>query len=327
MGFAVGVIGAGTHGTRYLRHLARGDVPGLHAVALCRRNQEAGHRLAAQFAVPWFAEAETLIADAGVEGVIIATPPSTHFPLARLALAVGKPVLLEKPMTGTLAEARELAALAASSKAPALMVAQTLRWHPALRRARELWPQLGRVHLVRLAQRLQPTTLPWQYDPGATVGGSVLLTGVHLFDLVRWLTGREFVRVDSRQRQVRNPAVEDFFLARAELDDGCWVSLEVSKYTESRAGWLEAVGEQGQLAVDYQGGQLLLRQGRQEVREQLAGDAPTLPGLLAQWRDASEGRLAVPVTAVDGLRTLEVVEACYRSAAIGKPFDVNRFDF
>ncbi len=313
----VGVIGAGTHGARYLRHIARGDVPGLRAVALCRRDEVAGRRLAAELDIRWIGRADDLLADRRIAAVIIATPPSTHFPLAARALAAGKPVLVEKPMTGTLAEARELADLAARPSAPSLMVAQTLRWHPALQRARALWSELGRVHLVRLAQRLQPTTLAWQRAIAETVGGSVLLTGVHIFDLARWLTGREFARIDSRQRRVLNPVVEDLFLASAELDDGCWVSLEVSKYTQSRACWLEAVGERGQLAVDYLGASLVWRRGREEVREEYDGAAPTLPGVLAAWRDAVLGRAAVPVTAVDGLRTLEIVDGCYRSAAAG----------
>ena len=313
----VGLVGAGTHGSRYLRHLARGDVPGLRAVAFCRRGEEAGRRLSDELGIPWRARAEELIDDPRVGAVIVATPPSTHFTLARQALRAGKPVLLEKPMTGTLDEARELAALAQAPGAPVLMVAQTLRWHPALLRARALWPQLGRVHLVRLAQRLQPTTLNWQRNAAETVGGSVLLTGVHIFDLARWLTGREFAVVDSRQRQVLNPVVEDLFLARAELDDGCWVSLEVSKYTRSRACWLEAVGQEGQIAVDYQSGEVILRRDRQEVRERADAGAPTLPGVLEAWRDAILGSRAVPVTAQDGLRTMEIVDACYRSAAAG----------
>lgn len=216
-------------------------------------------------------------------------------------------------MTGTLAEARELAA--AASQPTAVMVAQTLRWNPVLVRARELWSELGRVHLVRLAQRLAPTTLAWQRQRDETVGGSVLLTGVHLFDLVRWLTGREVVQVESRQRQVLNPVVEDLFLARAELDDGAWASFEVSKYTQSRAGWLEAVGERGQLAVDYFEGGLVLRRDREEHREQIDARVPTLPPALAAWRDALDAGGPMPVTVVDGLRTLEIVAACYESAA------------
>jgi len=267
--------------------------------------------------VPWFARGEDLIASGQVQAVIIATPPRSHLELAAQALAAGKPVLLEKPMTGTVAEARRLAAQATAPGAPPLMVAQTLRWNPVLQRARALWAELGPVHLIRLAQRLQPTTLAWQRELTETVGGSVLLTGVHLFDLVRWLSGREFVRIEARQRQVLNPVVEDLFLARAELDDGCWASLEVSKYTRSRAGWLEAVGEAGQLAVDYQEGGLIWRHGQEEVREAIAATAPTLPAMLAAWRDAVEQKTPVPVSVVDGLRTLEVVDACYRSAQAG----------
>jgi predicted dehydrogenase len=318
----IGVIGAGTHGARYLRHLVRGDVPGMRAVALCRRDEEAGRRLSGELDVPWFAHAGQLVADPRVAAVIIATPPNTHYPLSCQVLDAGKPVLLEKPMTGTLDEARKLAERAQAPDAPVLMVAQTLRWHPALLRARELWPRLGRVHHVRLAQRLQPTTLAWQRNLSETVGGSVLLTGVHIFDLARWLTGREIVMLESRQRQVLNPVVEDFFLARAQLDDGCWVSLEVSKYTQSRACWLEAVGEDGQLAVDYQTGRILLRCGREEVREHVDGGVPTLPGVLESWRDAILGRQAAPVTSIDGLRTMEIVDACYRSAATGETVDL-----
>jgi len=264
--------------------------------------------------VSWFADGDALIADPEVQAVVIATPPSTHAHYATRALAAGKPVLLEKPMTGTLDEARKLADLAASHGAPPMMVAHTLRWNPVLRRARDLWPQLGRVHLVRLAQRLEPTTLTWQRNLEESVGGSVLLTGVHIFDLVRWLTGHEVVRIQSHQRQVINPVTEDLFLARAELDDGCWASFEVSKYTRSRACRLEAVGEDGQLFVDYLEGGLTLRRGREEIREEIDAGAPTLPAMLAAWRDAINGTGAIPVTAVDGLRTLEMVAACYRSA-------------
>ncbi|HOX25109.1 MAG TPA: Gfo/Idh/MocA family oxidoreductase [Candidatus Krumholzibacteria bacterium] len=316
MTLRVGIVGAGIHGTRYLRHLEH-DAPGLAPAALCRRDPRAGQELGAGLGIPWFASYEDLIDHPGVDSVIVATPPASHFAIAARALAAGKPVLVEKPMTGTLAEARRLATLAAAPGAPLLMVAQTLRWNPVLQRVRSLWPRLGRVHLVRFAQRLAPTALTWQREPAETVGGSVLLTGVHGFDLVRWLTGREFRRMDSRQRQVLNPVVEDLFLARAELDDGCWVSCEVSKFTQSQACWLEAVGEAGQIWADYLDGGLVLRCGREEFRETVDARSPTLPSVLDAWRDAIERERPAPVTAVDGLRTLEVADACYRSQRRG----------
>jgi len=216
-------------------------------------------------------------------------------------------------MTGSLGEAERLAELATESEA-SLMVGHSLRWNPVLLKVRELWPRLGTVRLVRLAQRLAPTALPWQRDVEQTVGGSVLLTGVHLFDLVRWLTGAEFVSVDSRQRQVLNPVVEDQFLARAVLTDGCWASLEVSKHTQSRACWLEAVGDKAQLQADYLRGGVLLRRGAEEERFAVSAQAPTLPLMLADWLTAINTGGRPPVTVDDGLATLQVVAACYRSA-------------
>ncbi|HPF69467.1 MAG TPA: Gfo/Idh/MocA family oxidoreductase [Candidatus Krumholzibacteria bacterium] len=315
--FRIGVIGAGSHGARYLRHAAA-DVPGMAAVALCRRDPAAAAALAGALGVRAHADPQALIADPDVDGVIIVTPPSSHFALAAAVLAAGKPLLLEKPMTGTLDEAVRLAALDAAAEHP-LMLAQSLRWNPVIAQVRALWPRLGRVHLVRAAQRLAPTTLAWQRDPAVTVGGSVLLTGVHIFDTVRHLTGCEFVEIDSRQRRVQNPAVEDLFLARGRLDDGCWVDMEVSKYTRSRACWLEAVGEDGQLWADYLQGGIVLRTGGDEERFDVSAAVPTLPPLLADWLAVVRGGTAPPVGATDGVATLKVAEACYRSDAAGAP--------
>ncbi|MBK8165801.1 MAG: Gfo/Idh/MocA family oxidoreductase [bacterium] len=315
MEFRIGIIGAGAHGERYLRHGLR-DVPGMTVTAVCRRDRRAGAKLAAHYAVRYLPEAPDVVAAPDVDGVVVCTPPSSHGGLAASVMAAGKPLLLEKPMTGTLGEAEHLAALDTGAAAP-LFLGQSLRWNPVILKARELWPRLGRVHLVRLAQRLAPTTLPWQRDPAQTVGGSVLLTGVHLFDLARFLTGREFARVDSRHWQVAHPVVEDFFLARAELDDGCQVSLEVSKYTDSRAQWLEAVGEHGQLWADYLTGGLVLRQGRSAERFDVDATVPTLPAMLRDWLACVTAGARPPVGALDGLATLRVVDACYRSAAAG----------
>ena len=316
MTFRIGVVGAGTHGERYVRHGLQ-DVPGMTVTALCRRNSAAGRKLAAQYGVRYHAEPESLIKDPEVDGVVVCTPPSSHFELARSVLASGKSLLLEKPMTGLLHQAERLVELDTEAPHP-LMLAQALRWNPVILKVRQLWSSLGRVHLIRLAQRLAPTTLDWQRNLAETVGGSVLLTGVHIFDLARFLSGQEFMTVDSRQRQVLNPVVEDFFLARATLSDGSQVSLEVSKYTHSRACWLEAVGEEGQIMADYLDGGLLVRRGRDEEKFDISAAAPTLPLLLKDWLVSVRDGLPPPVTVQDGLATMRVVEACYRSAAAGR---------
>lgn len=315
MSFRIGVIGAGTHGTRYLRHAAN-DVQGMSVGGLNRRTESVGQQLAKELNSTYFPTAEELVHSPQVDGVIICTPPSSHFQLAQLAIQEGKPLLIEKPMTGSLNEALALAQL--PPKAPVL-VGQTLRWNPVIQKVAALWPTLGKVHHLRLAQRLEPTTLAWQKDPKETVGGSVLLTGVHIFDLARHLTGREFTEVDSRQDAILNPVVEDIFLARARLDDGCWVSLEVSKYTQSRACWLEAVGEKGQIFADYLNGGIVRRQGTEEERFDISARIPTLPLILRDFMALAQGQIENPVPLKDGLATIALADACYRSARELKP--------
>lgn len=317
MTFRLGVIGAGSHGERYLRH-ATVDVPGLAAAGLMRRDVKTGEELARKWDCNYFRRPQDMVNDPGIDGVVVCTPPSSHCELATLVLKSGKPLLLEKPMTATVQEARALATLARKVGPTALMMAHTLRWNPVISKAKELWPRLGKVHLVRLAQRLAPTNLSWQRNLAETVGGSVLLTGVHLFDLVRFLTGAEFLEIDSRQEQVLNPVVEDFFLARGRLSNDGWVSLEVSKYTQSRACWLEAVGEKGQIWADYQHGGIVLREGNQEIRFDVDAKSPTLPAVLTDWLAAVLGEKSLAVSAEDGLASLEVVDACYRSAIKGR---------
>ena len=310
MTFRIGLIGAGTHGTRYLRHAGQ-DVPGMEVAALCRRDRVVGEQLADGLGCRYHAEPMDLIQDPQVDGIVICTPPSTHFELATAVLAAKKPLLLEKPMTATLGQAERLWDLDKANSGPPLMLAQTLRWNPVIQKVRRLWPRLGRVHLVRMAQRLQPTALAWQRDPAITVGGSVLLTGVHLFDTVRFLTGQEFVEVESLRKNILNPVAEDLFLARAVLSDGCWASLEVSKYTQSRSCWLEAVGEAGQIWADYQNGGIILRKGTTEEPFEVSAAVPTLPLVLADWLTAIRDGAPPPVGVADGVATMRVVDACY----------------
>ena len=117
--------------------------------------------------------------------------------------------------------------------------------------------------------------------------------------------------------------VEDLFLARGVMADGCWVSLEVSKYTRSRACWLEAVGEDGQLFADYLNGGLVLRQGAAEERFDVSARVPTLPLVLQDWLQSVQEKTPPPVGLGDGVATIRMVDACYRSAACGGEVSVD----
>jgi predicted dehydrogenase len=80
---------------------------------------------------------DSVLADPAVTAVAIATPAATHYDLVRAALEVGKHVLVEKPLTPSLAEGQKLAALARRSGL-VLMCDHTYCYTPAVLRIREL---------------------------------------------------------------------------------------------------------------------------------------------------------------------------------------------
>jgi predicted dehydrogenase len=84
-----------------------------------------------------------------VDGVVIATPVLTHYQLAKEALSHGKHVLVEKPLTASVAEAEELVALAHEQQR-ILMVGHTFEYNPAVNELRKLVQsgELGKIYCV-----------------------------------------------------------------------------------------------------------------------------------------------------------------------------------
>ena len=71
-----------------------------------------------------------LLEDSKIEGIVVATPAETHFRLVKECLLAGKDVLVEKPMALSVAEGKELNAIAKLNKR-ILMVGHVLHYHPA----------------------------------------------------------------------------------------------------------------------------------------------------------------------------------------------------
>jgi predicted dehydrogenase len=319
----VGLIGLGVHGRRYAKHLAEG-VSGVRLVAVCRRHRAEVDRAASELKVTGYDDPEALLDDPEVHAVLIVTPPPSHLSLAALAIERGKPVLLEKPLTQTLAEGQDLAAYVGRNSTP-LFLAQTLRYNPALLLARRELRKLGPIRSITASQRLPRAELAWQNNEATNPLGSILNTGVHLFDLVRWMFGLEFDRVYCQAHRAENPFHEDFFKVQAALQNNdALVALEVAKCTASRSSNLEIVGAQGQLWVDYHADSVTLLQGTDRVVLREGTSEPTLPRMLEDWAHHLEHGERMPITVQDGVRTLEVVEACYRSMAENRPEPVAR---
>lgn len=132
----VGVIGLGYWGPNLVRNLILADE--VEEVAACDGDEGRLRAASKKFpSVSLTPDADRLMTDDTIEAVAIATPVSTHFPLARAAIEHGKHVLVEKPMTATVAEAETLLNLAAQ-KGVILMVDHTFIYTGAVRKIRQL---------------------------------------------------------------------------------------------------------------------------------------------------------------------------------------------
>jgi myo-inositol 2-dehydrogenase/D-chiro-inositol 1-dehydrogenase len=137
--------------------------------------------------------ADALFARREVDAAIIATPPETHGAIARLGLEAGVPLLVEKPLATTIADAAAIAALAQATGTP-VMVGFNRRWWPPAERLRELLgerrstPALAELAFVGVAER-------WVAIDGLTDLLDDL--GSHQFDLLRFLFGAEIETVSA----------------------------------------------------------------------------------------------------------------------------------
>src|SRR5438270_902725 len=142
-----GVIGWGYWGPKIARNLE--SLP--HATVSMVADMDA-HRLASlSLNQPWI-ETTLQAADmfrSDVDAVVIATPVRTHYQLAKEALLHGKHVLVEKPLTASVAEAEELVALAKELQR-VLMVGHTFEYSPAVNELRKLVQSgdLGKIYSV-----------------------------------------------------------------------------------------------------------------------------------------------------------------------------------
>jgi predicted dehydrogenase len=142
----IGVVGYGYWGPNMVRNFA--EAPGSRVVAVSDLRPERLAQAQARYpGISVTADHRELIADPAVDAMVVATPVSTHFELAMAALAAGKHVLVEKPLTATTDQALQLIAEAAQRQR-VLMVDHTFVYTGAVRQIKELVDdgRLGRLY-------------------------------------------------------------------------------------------------------------------------------------------------------------------------------------
>jgi predicted dehydrogenase len=271
-----------------------------------------------------------------VDIVVVCTSNKFLAPISIAALRAGKHVLCEKPMGRNVTEAVQIAGVARDAER-VLKVGFTLRFHPALRRARELIGrgELGPLFYVQgvYGHGGRPGyEKEWRGDPELAGGGELLDQGVHLLDLSRWFLGDlEVVAGITPRWHWEVAPLEDnaFMLLRGR--NGEVANLHTSWTMWKNRFWFEVLGRDGYARIEGLGGSYgveTLTVGRRRstggVPEEtvVTFDAPD-PSWNEDWGDllaAIAEQRSPEVGHEDGLAVMKLVDEIYsRTASPGTP--------
>lgn len=245
------VIGVGHLGQHHARILA--NMPDVELVGVVDANADQARTVATRLGATPFSDFRPLIGK--VDAVSVVTPTIHHHPVASAFLKAGVPVLVEKPICRTVAEADELIELAEKAGVP-LQVGHIERFNPAFE---ELVKRPIRAKFVE-AERHGPFT-------GRSVDiGAVLDLMIHDLDLLLALVGGKVVRVSAVGAVVFG-GHEDMVNARLEFDNGCIAHVTASRITRHPKRRLRIWAPEGYAGIDFVTRKLALVQQSEEVRK------------------------------------------------------------
>ena len=314
----IGIIGAGYIGGVHSGVLARDERVRLSGVYDIRA--ERAERLARSHDASIAQSARELIETS--DAVYITTPNTEHTALAIAAAGAGKHVFCEKPMATGLEDARAVLN-AAESSSSVFQVGHNRRFAPVYVKLKELVREEGGPHSAHIKMNRGELINPeWVADPHVT-GGFLYETTIHMFDMMRFLFGEvaELYAVGSTHEY---PEVDDFS-ALLRFESGMHATLASS----ADASWLfpferVEVFKHHSTIVTREMESLTYSAG-------LEGTHTTHPmhqlSKEEKWGYVQEDRAFVDaivtgsearVTALDGYKSVELVDTCYRSVRTGE---------
>ncbi|SRR5579883_990857 len=241
--------------------------PGTQVVAVYHRNIDQAKAIAKSHNIPNACNTITdIVKLSEVQAVSIATPPFLHYEMAKTVLEAGKHLLLEKPTTLNVSQAKELYQLARFQGVIAALDFE-FRFVPGWQLVAELLSQdyVGSKRLIRidwLGSSRANAERPWSWYSRKDQGGGALGSlGSHTFDYIHWLFGpvrKLSAHLSTAIHQRPDPVAGE--LKPVDSDDTCMIMLELADGTPcqvsisavvhaQRTHWLEICGDRGTLVL------------------------------------------------------------------------------
>lgn len=297
----IGLIGAGRWGRRYIKTLD--SMPGARLARLASRNSESQLLAPSGCAITpnWYEIAE----DSSLDGVIIAVPPSLHAEVAEVAMASGIPVLIEKPMTLSLAEAQRLVNISESTQS-LIIVGHTHLFSEAFRTLKQHAQKLGPL------QKIRSSAGNW----GPCRAGIPMLWDWAPHDIAMCLdmlgTNPSTIFADRTGVEKLPGGEGETVEIKLNFSSGVQASIRVSNIDENKSRYFEACFEEGALIYDDLAPEkLCMLSCASEASTPIAiRDSPPLSNLLTEFFSEIQAGSNKHESLRLGLRVVEILDQC-----------------
>ncbi len=304
----VAVIGTGFWGKNHARIFA--NLATAKLVAVCDANLAAAQAVGTQFRTEYATDINSVLLRDDIDAVSICTPTTTHRQLAEQALKAGKHVLVEKPMTNTATEAKELLELA-KRKNLRIMPGHIERFNPAVSFLKELIDQgkLGKAILL-IARRVGR----WPERIGDV--GVVRDTAIHDIDLARYILMDDVASVYARTGSMRHTK-EDYAEIMLQFKHGGSTFIDANWLTPRKTRTLIVTGSDATVRLDYITQELWIEQSDRVIEPSIEKKEP-LALELTHFTESIVNDRPLHVNGEDGLKAVEICEAALESGSTGR---------
>lgn len=328
----VGVVGLGRIG-RLHAEILKMKVNNAELVAVSDVVESIARDVGERLSVKWYTEYERMLKDPKVEAVIISTPTFLHKDMIIKAAEEGKHIFVEKPLTVTTQEAREVIS-AIRKYGVKLQVGYNRRFDYAYQKAKSDVDKgkIGKpIAFISIAR--DPGAPPgWAADPKLS-GGIFLDMLSHDFDMARWIISSEIVEVyviggNYIFEEIRRKGDLDVVSIVFKFKNGVQGLIHgARKFPYGYELRTEVYGDEGVVYVGSSIDNMYARGGKEGL---VYHGAPWFEkrfyeayvNELNEFIEAIVEDKEPPVTVIDGLRVIEIAEACWRSVKEGRNVNV-----
>jgi predicted dehydrogenase len=320
------IIGSGSVGKRHARNLA---ALGCRISCVDPRAERRAELAAETPVVGDFATVEEALQAGGLYGVVVASPTAYHPANTIAALEAKLPVLLEKPVAKTAAEAKTMLAAQKRSGVPVLL-GYTWRWWPPLRRIRALLEEktIGTLRHVQFHMSAHLADWhPWEpyqefFMASAAQGGGALLDESHWIDLMGWLFGKP-QQLIGRVEKISDLEIDadDNVDVLASFANGLRVSLHLDLYGRPHEKFIRFIGEGGTLMWSADPNRIAISSdAAQNWQEQIFAHERNdmFVAVAKEFLEVVAGRAEPSCTLAEGIGVMELIEAIRTSSKDGR---------